>query len=76
MWSLQTSFPTLGKNCRSIEVREGITILVKIGCTNFMSHSYQTGQTNLLGFPGIGVFACGLHDHMIMRFTSQSLGYN
>ena len=27
---------------------------------------------DLLGFPGIGVFACGLRDHVITRFASQS----
>jgi len=27
-------------------------------------------KPHLLGFPGIGVCACGLHNHMIMRFTS------
>jgi hypothetical protein len=27
-------------------------------------------KPNLLGFLGIDVFACGLHDHMITRFTS------
>jgi hypothetical protein len=28
-------------------------------------------KPDLLGFPGIGVFACGLRDHVIMRFASQ-----
>jgi hypothetical protein len=27
-------------------------------------------KPDLLGFPGIGVFACGLCDHVIMRFAS------
>jgi len=27
-------------------------------------------KPDLLGFPGIGVFACGLHDHVITRFAS------
>jgi len=27
-------------------------------------------KPDLLGFPGIGVFACGLRDHVIMRFVS------
>ena len=27
-------------------------------------------KPDLLGFPGIGVFACGLRDHVIMRFAS------
>jgi hypothetical protein len=30
-------------------------------------------KLGLLGFPGIDVFACGLHDHMIMRFESFSI---
>jgi hypothetical protein len=25
---------------------------------------------DLLGFPGIGAFVCGLRDHVITRFTS------
>ena len=29
----------------------------------------------LLGFPGIGVFACGLRDHMIMTFASQKVPF-
>ena len=29
-------------------------------------------KPDLLGFPGIGVFACGLRDHVIMRFASES----
>jgi hypothetical protein len=31
-------------------------------------------KPDLLGFPGIGVFACGLHNHVIMRFASVALG--
>jgi len=27
-------------------------------------------KPDLLGFPGIGVFACGLRDHVITRFVS------
>ena len=30
-------------------------------------------KPDLLGFPGIGVFACELHDHVITRFTSVLL---
>jgi hypothetical protein len=30
-------------------------------------------KSDLLGFPGIGVFACGLRDHMITRFTSVGM---
>jgi hypothetical protein len=26
-------------------------------------------KPDLLGFPGIGVFVCGLCDHVIMRFA-------
>jgi len=29
-------------------------------------------KPDLLGFPGIGVFACGLRDHVITRFASLS----
>jgi hypothetical protein len=28
-------------------------------------------KPDLLGFPGIGVFVCGLHDHVITRFANQ-----
>ena len=30
-------------------------------------------KPDLLGFPGISVFACGLHDHVITRFASLML---
>jgi len=30
-------------------------------------------KPDLLGFPGIGVFACGLRDHVITRFASLIL---
>jgi hypothetical protein len=30
---------------------------------------------DLLGFPRIGVFACGLRDHMITRFTSLKFSF-
>jgi hypothetical protein len=30
-------------------------------------------KPDLLGFPGIGVFACGLRDHVIMRFASGNV---
>ena len=30
-------------------------------------------KLDLLGFSGIGVFVCGLHDHMITRFASYVL---
>ena len=30
-------------------------------------------KPDLLGFPGIGVFVCGLRDHVITRFASLSL---
>jgi len=30
-------------------------------------------KPDLLGFPGIGVFACGLRDHMITRSASAPL---
>jgi hypothetical protein len=31
-------------------------------------------KPDLLGFPGIGVFECGLRDHMITRFASRCKG--
>jgi hypothetical protein len=30
-------------------------------------------KLDLLGFSGISVFACGLHDHVIMMFASFSI---
>jgi len=30
-------------------------------------------KPDLLGFPGIDVFACGLYDHVITRFTSITI---
>jgi hypothetical protein len=30
-------------------------------------------KPDLLGFPGIGVFACGLRDHVITRFASKEV---
>jgi hypothetical protein len=35
-WSLLTCCPTLGYNCRSIEVQEGIAIWVNKSCMNFV----------------------------------------
>jgi hypothetical protein len=32
-------------------------------------------KPDLLDFPRIGVFVCGLHDHVIMRSASRSLPY-
>jgi len=32
-------------------------------------------KPDLLGFPGIGVFACGLRDHVITRLASSSCTY-
>jgi len=33
-------------------------------------------KPDLLGFPGIGVFACGLRDHVITRIMGIELGAN
>ena len=35
-----------------------------------LSLSHTPIKPDLLGFPGIGIFGCGLRDHVIMRFTS------
>ena len=35
-----------------------------------LSLDYTPIKPDLLGFPGIGVFACGLRDHVITRFAS------
>ena len=35
-----------------------------------LSLCHTTIKPDLLGFPGIGVFTCGLRDHVIRRFAS------
>jgi len=35
-----------------------------------LSLCYTTIKPDLLGFPGIGVFVCGLRNHVITRFAS------
>jgi hypothetical protein len=36
-----------------------------------LSLCHTSIKPDLLGFPGIDVFACGLRDHVITRFTSR-----
>jgi hypothetical protein len=38
-----------------------------------LSLCHTSIKPDLLGFLGIDVFACGLRDHMIMRFASREV---
>jgi len=38
-----------------------------------LSLCHTPNKLDLLGFPRIGVFACGLRDHVMMRFASNLL---
>ena len=38
---------------------------------NKLSLCHTPIKPELLGFPGIGVFACGLRDHVITRFANE-----
>jgi len=40
-----------------------------------LSLCHTSIKPDLLGFPGIGVFACGLRDHVITRFASIYLKF-
>jgi hypothetical protein len=59
-WCLWVVHITLGGDKLSI-------VLVS---RNKLSLCHTPIKPDLLGFPGIGVFACGLRDHVITRFSS------
>ena len=49
---------------------EGFLFLIVLVPRYKLSLCHTPIKPDLLGFLGIGVFACGLHDHVITRFTS------
>ena len=49
---------------------EGFLFLIVLVHRYKLSLCHTPIKPDLLGFLGIGVFACGLHDHVITRFTS------
>jgi hypothetical protein len=54
----------------SIFVRWGSPFPIVLVPRYMLSLCHTPIKPDLLGFPGIGVFACGLRDHMITRFAS------
>jgi hypothetical protein len=53
----------------SIFVGWGFPFLIVLVPRYKLSLCHTSIKPDLLGFPGIGVFACRLHDHVITRFT-------
>jgi hypothetical protein len=56
--------------CESIFVGWGSPFPIVLVPRYKLSLCHTPIKPDLLGFPGIGVFACGLRDHVITRFTS------
>ena len=54
----------------SIFVRWGFSFLIVLVSRYKLFLFHNPIKLDLLGFPGICVFACGLRDHVIMRFAS------
>jgi len=48
----------------------GFSFLIGLVLRYKLSWYHTPIKPDLLGFSGIGVFACELHDHVIMRFAS------
>jgi hypothetical protein len=48
----------------------GFSFSIVLVLRNRWSLCHAPIKPDLLGFPGIGVFACGLRDHVITRFSS------
>ena len=66
MWTLQTCYPTMGKNFRSIALRKGITILFNRGCMNFVIYFYLTcGLPISLGFFSYKYVAAGFGNFLV-----------
>jgi hypothetical protein len=66
MWTLLTCFPTLGYNCRSIKVREGIAILVN--CTNFVIYFLLTcGLPIWIGFFSYKNVVAGFGNFLVLQ---------
>jgi hypothetical protein len=49
----------------------GVFISNSVGAKYKLSLCHTPIKLDLLGFPRIGVFACGLCDHVITRFASN-----
>ena len=56
--------------CESIFVGWGFSFPIVLVPRYKLSLCHTPIKPDLLGFPGIGVFACGLRDHVITRFAS------
>jgi hypothetical protein len=56
--------------CESIFVGWGFPFPIVLVPRYKLSLCHTPIKPDLHGFPGIGVFACGLRDHVITRFTS------
>jgi hypothetical protein len=54
----------------SIFVKWGFSFPIVLVPRYKLSLCHTSIKPDLLGFLGIGVFACGLHDHMITKFAS------
>ena len=66
MWTFQTCCPTVGYNFISIGVREGTTILVNKGCTNFVIYFHLTcGLPIWLGFFSYKDVAAGFGNFLV-----------
>jgi hypothetical protein len=59
--------------CESIFVGWGSPFPIVLVPRYKLSLCHTPIKPDLLDFPGIGVFACGLRDHVIMRFASGNL---
>jgi hypothetical protein len=57
--------------CESIFVGWGFPFPIVLVPRYKLSLCHTPIKPDLLGFLGIGVFACGLRDHVITRFASQ-----
>ena len=55
----------------SIFVGWGFPFLIVLVPRYKLSLCHTPIKPELLGFPGTGIFACGLRDHMITRFISS-----
>jgi len=59
--------------CESIFVGWGCPFPIVLVPRYKLSLCHTPIKPDLLGFPRIGVYTCGLRDHVIMRFASYSI---
>ena len=78
LWFYKELKNDLSKNMASSTSRSrinirwvGVPFLIVLVSTYNLSLCHTPIKPDLLGFPGIGVFACGLRDHVITRFASR-----